>query len=161
MRASGSISLVLLTLGVAQAQETIGKNTDGEAPAQPAISKKELGPLEDAVKKKPTDPGRRIELALAVGQAGAFGRGAQGLDEAIALAPKDENVYLQVGAVYFRLGKLDEAITTWTTANAVKKSGAALYNLAVAYRKKELLPSAITTLEEEVALEPQSPARSG
>jgi len=72
----------------------------------------------------------------------------QTYSQAIALDPINPNLRINLGGIYFALGRYDEAIRAFELATLAKPDLAnSHYNLAAAYREKEEIEKAINELE--------------
>jgi len=95
---------------------------------------------------------RTYQAILAFAQ-GADGFAAQSYTQAIALDPTNPNLRISLGGLYYALGNYDEAINIFKLAVTAKPDLAnAHYNLAVTYREKGDIDSAITQMTNVLAL---------
>ena len=90
---------------------------------------------------------------------GADNFAIQTYTQAITLDPTNPNLRIELGGVYYALGRFDDAIATFKLAILAKPDLAnAHYNLAVAYREKKDFDNAITEMNTVLTLVPKGSA---
>jgi len=158
---AGTLAVVLLALVAPRAAYAQNEPLDKKAQEAVRVEDKRGRPetlvaLEEAVKKSPDSAEAHFELGRALAQSGSLERAAVELAQAVTLGGSDKGPALGVraGAVYYGLGRIDDAIQLWSDS----KTDDALYNLGLAYRQKGLLVSAIGVLRELTTRTPTSQA---
>lgn len=105
----------------------------------------------------PDDPYLQYDLALTYDRKGVLDKAEHHLKEAIALKPDYSDAYNYLGVIYFRQGKVNQAIEAYNKAleNLLyTKPQDAHYHLGIAYMDLKEYQKAKTHLEEAVRLVP-------
>ncbi len=105
----------------------------------------------------PDDPYLQYDLALTYDRKGVLDKAEHHLKEAIALKPDYSDAYNYLGVIYFRQGKVNQAIEAYKKAleNLLyTKPQDAHYHLGIAYMSLKEYQKAKTHLEEAVRLVP-------
>ncbi|MBL8148417.1 MAG: tetratricopeptide repeat protein [Blastocatellia bacterium] len=100
---------------------------------------------EKAVLKQPTLASAKIGWGASLISNGDIERGEQKLEEVAATSLKDPEDLLDLGVAFYRIGKVERAISFYEKAVAVKKSSfsEAYFNLGMAYAHQKNLPKAL------------------
>jgi len=105
----------------------------------------------------PDDPYLQYDLALTYDRKGVLDKAEHHLKEAIALKPDYSDAYNYLGVIYFRQGKVNQAIEAYNKAleNLLyTKPQDAHYHLGIAYMSLKEYQKAKAHLEEAVRLVP-------
>ena len=105
----------------------------------------------------PEDPYLQYDLALTYDRKGLLDKAEHHLKEAIALKPDYSDAYNYLGVIYFRQGKVNQAITAYNKAleNLLyTKPQDAHYHLGIAYMSLKEYQKAKAHLEEAIRLVP-------
>lgn len=114
---------------------------------------------ERIIKKNPRHVDARYMLGTLLAESGVFELGLVHLKSAASQMPNSPMIYTNLGHVYLKLGKLDQAVNSYQKSLELNPQAPEnLFNLGVIYQKQGELQKAATCLENSLEIKPDFPS---